>query len=692
MKNLILVLVLFLAGLCQAELTGYFTCDDNEPNNTVVNANYSSVGLTGASITTDNSDPNKNYTITITDPNWIGTAGNGWTYQASLNTDANPPYFVFEGNDITLYFRFLVKTGQLKNAWDSNDTATSFGTFERVADDVNASAVIFSQTNFSGGTDLVSVPHGTLYGQETVYDYNSLVYDSNSGEDIGCHQGIAWDGTYYYGIHTNAVKKYDTDWNLIASNSDVFAQARAILPESGSNTYNHLGDGAVYDDILYIPLQYWEGLPSDFNEQRIVRLRTSDLAVIGCNDISMNNHEAASAYVDEDYIYVVSYGAAKNKIHLYDRQTLLYDSNITLTTPLSLMQGITSNGSDFYITYNWQGLVARVGYDGTVKSEIAYDFPLTGAIEGLVWQEDSDRFAVLFDGTADTGIIHYLIYDIDTPAITTAQRSVEGKINGALNFNGTSDYIDTGQTFNDVLDSNFTVILWCKVPERSSQQFLLYISSGDGAENSRFFIRITEEAEGQMWDINYKTLTCETVDPYYPGNFYTLTNENWAMITVVMQHHSDTNKVEAKLYLNAIENTAGTQEAGTMSGFSSLNNLLIGSSGGTYLRGSIDDVRIYNRVLTDYEIAQLYFSGKGVTDYAEPNDVRAGVVYKVADVNLTGTLIVPAANDVRYGTIFDSNSTTGLLDLPLEKDVRYKTTFDSGTKTGTLVIKKPIGR
>jgi hypothetical protein len=179
-----------------------------------------------------------------------------------------------------------------------------------------------------------------------------------------------------------------------------------------------------------------------------------------------------------------------------------------------------------------------------------------------------------------------------------------GKICWALKFDGVDDFINAGHHFSDVLSNDCTINILCKVPQRNGQQLLLFISDGD---LNRFFIRITEQAEGQMWDINYLAFSCGTVDPYYPGNFYTLTGGNWAMITVVLKQHSNPDKrVEAKLYLNAVENTYGTQEVGDMSGFSSANNLLIGRAIPTYFDGSIDDVMIFNKALTDEEVLWLY--------------------------------------------------------------------------------------
>jgi len=56
---------------------------------------------------------------------------------------------------------------------------------------------------------------------------------SRSPEVQHAHQGVAYDGTYWYVIHTTWIKKYDSDWRLVAENNNVNL-------ECGNG---HLGDG-----------------------------------------------------------------------------------------------------------------------------------------------------------------------------------------------------------------------------------------------------------------------------------------------------------------------------------------------------------------------------------------------------------------------------------------------------------------
>lgn len=64
-------------------------------------------------------------------------------------------------------------------------------------------------------------------------------------------------------------------------------------------------------------------------------------------------------------------------------------------------------------------------------------------------------------------------------------------------------------------------------------------------------------------------------------------------------------------------------------------------------------------------------------------NVRLSTAYKANSTsnNRTGTAIIPAATNVRFGIGVDN--TTGLLDLPAISDVLLGVVYDNGTKTGT---------
>jgi hypothetical protein len=82
------------------------------------------------------------------------------------------------------------------------------------------------------------------------------------------------------------------------------------------------------------------------------------------------------------------------------------------------------------------------------------------------------------------------------------------------------------------------------------------------------------------------------------NNFFPVTANNWIFITVVF------NGVSVKLYKNGVLSQTITR-IGTVT---STNHFLVGySQNGGYYAGGIDDIAVYNQVLTDAEIGQLRY-------------------------------------------------------------------------------------
>jgi hypothetical protein len=304
---------------------------------------------------------------------------------------------------------------------------------------------------------------------------------SDNGFNINAHQGVAYDGTYYYIIHTNWIKKYDKSWNLIATNTNVFDQARALLPEENGYFYNHLGDGAVYDGVLYVPLEYWNGQYSYSKNERIVKVQTSDLTVIDCVDVSAQGHEVSGFYVDANYVYATAFVINNsNKIYRYNRSDLSYANNdITLSASQPYTQGITSDGTYFYITTGGQ-YIKQVGSDGTVLGNV-YAFESSIA-EGICFLPDQNEFAVLYDPGGNQKIYFLGI-------VAGGSTNIAGKFGeSAVTFNGINDSLTRTSPSGLNSLSNFTFEAWAyylsdysdnRILERNNQfAFKVYYENG----------------------------------------------------------------------------------------------------------------------------------------------------------------------------------------------------------------------
>jgi len=170
-----------------------------------------------------------------------------------------------------------------------------------------------------------------------------------------------------------------------------------------------------------------------------------------------------------------------------------------------------------------------------------------------------------------------------------------GNANRAYNFDGVSNYIQCNSF--PLLNSTFSYVVWIKVTRSSgldiNNNFGCFGTTGGGVSTWDFAYNVTK----QWFAIFDKTNS---------GNNYSTTIGNvWNFVVV---KYSGTSR---SIYLNG--SLFGTPQNITTP-ISSLTSdfLRIGShtnDGSQQFMGSIDDIRIYNRELSDAEIQILYHEG-----------------------------------------------------------------------------------
>jgi hypothetical protein len=186
-----------------------------------------------------------------------------------------------------------------------------------------------------------------------------------------------------------------------------------------------------------------------------------------------------------------------------------------------------------------------------------------------------------------------------------------GQINGALSFNGTTDYIDTGQTFQSVFENDFSFCAFVKltkgVMQPNAYGFITGAYPGMGSGNSRFAIFyhrwIYEEyylgAEYRAYgDIISLTETFIANPDVY--NFMCVTVKNNGNETAT-----------GTFYFNGDVLTTDTEDANMLNFNNTLRNQFIGAYNTAtqgviaFFPGCIDDVRFYDRALSQSEIRAL---------------------------------------------------------------------------------------
>ena len=208
----------------------------------------------------------------------------------------------------------------------------------------------------------------------------------------------------------------------------------------------------------------------------------------------------------------------------------------------------------------------------------------TGLVGHWNFDEGSGMTAVDSAGT-NTGTL------INNPTWITT-----GQIDGALSFNGTNDYVTISD--NSTLEGflSMTVATWIKsdvaqlsnnhsVVAKASSYILVF---GQVAANFRGQFAVHD---GTTWHTSGASAN-------------TVADNSWVHFVGV---YDGTN---LKVYENGVESSSNNVGSFTIA--SNPNDVGIGAngSGGDKFSGLIDDVRIYNRALTQVEITELYnYSG-----------------------------------------------------------------------------------
>ena len=186
--------------------------------------------------------------------------------------------------------------------------------------------------------------------------------------------------------------------------------------------------------------------------------------------------------------------------------------------------------------------------------------------------------------------------------ISGAAYTASGKINGAYDFDGLNDEVDTSTKFG-FGTGNFTVNFWFKSANNSNYECVLGQWTGAGTGTKAWYFR--KNTDGRI-----------TICVYTGGgnNSTTTTNvmcdNTWKMITFTR-----VSGVES-IYVDGVFDNSNNYTATDLS--SLVADFTIGvmdtaSVPSWYYEGSLDEIGIWDRGLNSTEVTELYNSGVGMT-------------------------------------------------------------------------------
>lgn len=181
--------------------------------------------------------------------------------------------------------------------------------------------------------------------------------------------------------------------------------------------------------------------------------------------------------------------------------------------------------------------------------------------------------------------------------------TVPGAIGQAINLDGINDFVDIVPGAADITTGTLTLSAW------------IYATSTAGANGQRIIALPYNESGGVE---NYTLMVQSNTIALWINSLPTPTNDSVtaAFTTPNSWHHivGTYNKPVMTIYIDGVQKAQKNHSVGGNLPTHGSGNLQIGRFGptwGQYFGGAIDDVRIYNRVLSQAEITRLYQQGAG---------------------------------------------------------------------------------
>lgn len=190
---------------------------------------------------------------------------------------------------------------------------------------------------------------------------------------------------------------------------------------------------------------------------------------------------------------------------------------------------------------------------------------------------------------------------------------VAGKLNNALSFNGSNQYVDAGNIANFERTQAFSVAIWVKTSMAGAAHFINHIQSGSPFTGWQFYKNTSQVPTFSLVN-NASTNTIQV------RGSTTINTGSWTFVVLTYDGSSVASGVQ--IYVNNVAETMFIDLDNLSLSTLFTINLNIGrrSDATGYVNGEMDEINIYDRVLTATEINYLWNNGNGREDFIRYSD------------------------------------------------------------------------
>lgn len=210
-----------------------------------------------------------------------------------------------------------------------------------------------------------------------------------------------------------------------------------------------------------------------------------------------------------------------------------------------------------------------------------------------------------------------------TNKVNTSLKTTAGKVNGALTFDGSSDYVNLGKNVgNFKLSDNFTIAAWVN-PALDSTNDVIY---GNTWSDYGYFLGITSSNKARFY--------LSRGNSKYNGIDSAALTSGWHYLVGVWDGNNP------KIFIDGLEDSRTAVTKGTVDSITTNENTKIGldtTSDAHYFKGPIDEVRVSNSARSSNWIKFAYYN----TSDSGNDLIFAGQETKINTLTITAS---PSAN------------------------------------------------